>query len=144
MWFEARLEGQFRYRSSNRKIFCPPSSQHHQHPPRSIFRVCRCCRHPNILGNLDLVWRALPLDPGPWAWAMELGWGWSWRWGRARGWEGLGMGLGFELPILHTDPLQPHPHPHRKRVYFLDNDGGEWEFVQYLSDEPGQRNDYAL
>jgi catechol 2,3-dioxygenase-like lactoylglutathione lyase family enzyme len=36
------------------------------------------------------------------------------------------------------------PHPHRKRVYFLDNDGGEWEFVQYLSDEPGQRNDYAL
>jgi catechol 2,3-dioxygenase-like lactoylglutathione lyase family enzyme len=32
-------------------------------------------------------------------------------------------------------------HPYRKRVCFLDNDGGEWEFVQYLSDNPSQRND---
>lgn len=36
------------------------------------------------------------------------------------------------------------PHPYRKRVYFLDDDGGEWEFVEYLSDDPRQRNDYAL
>ena len=36
------------------------------------------------------------------------------------------------------------PHPHRKRLYFLDSDGLEWEFVQYLSPEPSKRNDYAL
>ena len=34
------------------------------------------------------------------------------------------------------------PHEHRKRLYFLDNDGLEWEFVEYLSDESTQRNDY--
>lgn len=38
----------------------------------------------------------------------------------------------------------PNNHPHRKRVYFLDADGNDWEFVQYLSDEPSQRHDYTL
>jgi hypothetical protein len=35
-------------------------------------------------------------------------------------------------------------HPYRKRVYFHDRDGHDWEFVQYLSDDPAKRNDYAL
>lgn len=35
------------------------------------------------------------------------------------------------------------PHPHRKRIYFHDADNNEWEFVQYLSDEPTERNDYS-
>lgn len=35
------------------------------------------------------------------------------------------------------------PHPHRKRVYYHDGDGNEWEFVQYLSDDPSKRNDYS-
>jgi catechol 2,3-dioxygenase-like lactoylglutathione lyase family enzyme len=35
------------------------------------------------------------------------------------------------------------PHPHRKRIYFHDADGLEWEFVQYFSDDPDERNDYS-
>lgn len=36
------------------------------------------------------------------------------------------------------------PHPHRKRRYFHDPDDREWEFVEYLSDDPAKRNDYSL
>lgn len=32
------------------------------------------------------------------------------------------------------------PHPYRKRRYFLDADNREWEFVEYLSNDPGHRN----
>ncbi|GAB1267519.1 VOC family protein [Aurantivibrio infirmus] len=35
-------------------------------------------------------------------------------------------------------------HPFRRRVYYLDGNGIEWEFIQYLSDQPTQRNDYLL
>jgi catechol 2,3-dioxygenase-like lactoylglutathione lyase family enzyme len=35
-------------------------------------------------------------------------------------------------------------HPWRRRVYYLDGNNMEWEFVQYLSDEPEQRNDYLV
>lgn len=35
-------------------------------------------------------------------------------------------------------------HPYRRRVYYLDGNGIEYEFVQYLSDEPEKRNDYFL
>jgi len=34
-------------------------------------------------------------------------------------------------------------HPHRKRRYFHDSDDLEWEFVEYLSDDPALRNDYS-
>lgn len=34
------------------------------------------------------------------------------------------------------------PHPHRKRVYVIDPAGFEWEFVEYLSDKPEERNAY--
>ena len=34
-------------------------------------------------------------------------------------------------------------HPYRKRRYFYDADEVEWEFVEYLSDDPAQRNDYS-
>jgi catechol 2,3-dioxygenase-like lactoylglutathione lyase family enzyme len=33
-------------------------------------------------------------------------------------------------------------HPYRIRKYFLDGDGNEWEFVEYLSDDPAQQNEY--
>jgi len=36
------------------------------------------------------------------------------------------------------------PHPHRKRRYFHDADDLEWEFVEYLSDDPAERNDYSV
>jgi catechol 2,3-dioxygenase-like lactoylglutathione lyase family enzyme len=35
-------------------------------------------------------------------------------------------------------------HPYRKRRYFYDAEGNDWEFVQYLSQEPAKRNDYKL
>jgi catechol 2,3-dioxygenase-like lactoylglutathione lyase family enzyme len=34
-------------------------------------------------------------------------------------------------------------HPHRKRLYFHDEDGFEWEFVEYLTDDPAKRNEYT-
>jgi len=33
-------------------------------------------------------------------------------------------------------------HPYRRRVYYLDGNGIEWEFIEYLSDDPAKRNDY--
>ncbi len=42
------------------------------------------------------------------------------------------------------DSTYPNRHPHRKRVYFNDADGNDWEFVEYLSDDPAERNDYDL
>jgi catechol-2,3-dioxygenase len=40
--------------------------------------------------------------------------------------------------------LVPNAHQYRKRLYFYDSEGNEWEFVQYLSDDPAKRNDYEL
>ena len=34
-------------------------------------------------------------------------------------------------------------HPHRKRVYFYDADGNDWEFVEYLTSDPARRHDYG-
>ena len=44
----------------------------------------------------------------------------------------------------YEDSTVPNAHPYRRRVYFHDREGNDWEFVQYLSDEPAKRNDYAL
>lgn len=44
----------------------------------------------------------------------------------------------------YEDSTVPNAHPYRKRVYFNDPDGNDWEFVQYFSDDPAQRNDYEL
>jgi catechol 2,3-dioxygenase-like lactoylglutathione lyase family enzyme len=38
----------------------------------------------------------------------------------------------------------PNRHPHRKRVYFKDAEGNDWEFVQYFTDDMSRRNDYDL
>ncbi len=42
------------------------------------------------------------------------------------------------------DSTYPNNHPHRKRVYFYDADGNDWEFVQYFSSDMALRNDYEL
>jgi catechol 2,3-dioxygenase-like lactoylglutathione lyase family enzyme len=34
-------------------------------------------------------------------------------------------------------------HVHRRRVYFIDAEGLEFEFVEYLSDKPEERNSYV-
>jgi catechol 2,3-dioxygenase-like lactoylglutathione lyase family enzyme len=44
----------------------------------------------------------------------------------------------------YADSTVPNRHPHRRRVYFHDAEGNDWEFVQYLSQDPAERNDYAL
>jgi catechol 2,3-dioxygenase-like lactoylglutathione lyase family enzyme len=44
----------------------------------------------------------------------------------------------------YVDSTVPNAHPHRRRVYFHDAEGNDWEFVEYLSDEPAERNDYAI
>jgi catechol 2,3-dioxygenase-like lactoylglutathione lyase family enzyme len=44
----------------------------------------------------------------------------------------------------YKDSTPPNKHPHRKRLYFFDPEGNDWEFVQYLSKDPAERNDYKL
>lgn len=44
----------------------------------------------------------------------------------------------------YEDSTVPNKHPHRKRVYFHDPDGNDWEFVEYLTDDPKLRHDYKL
>ena len=44
----------------------------------------------------------------------------------------------------YRESTVPNAHPHRIRVYFYDPEGNDWEFVQYLSDDPVERNDYEL
>jgi catechol 2,3-dioxygenase-like lactoylglutathione lyase family enzyme len=63
--------------------------------------------------------------------------------------------LGFEVDDVealrarllaagYRDSTIPNAHPHRKRVYFADAEGNDWEFVEYASDDPALRNDYAI
>ena len=44
----------------------------------------------------------------------------------------------------YADSTVPNDHPFRKRVYFHDGEGNDWEFVQYLTDDPTKRHDYEL
>lgn len=44
----------------------------------------------------------------------------------------------------YQDTTVPNAHPYRKRIYFNDAEGNEWEFVEYLSDDPALRHDYQL
>ncbi len=44
----------------------------------------------------------------------------------------------------YKDSTVANNHPYRKRVYFHDPDGNDWEFVQYFSDDPAKRNDYEI
>lgn len=48
------------------------------------------------------------------------------------------------LAAGYADSTVPNQHPHRRRVYFHDDDGNDWEFVEYLSADPAQRHDYRL
>lgn len=76
--------------------------------------------------------------------------------GRQRKRDSTGLGLahiGFEVASLDDVAARlekagyaPHHHgeghPHRRNLYFLDNEGLEFEFVEYLSDVPAERNLY--
>ena len=43
----------------------------------------------------------------------------------------------------YKDTTIPNNHPYRKRIYFNDPEGNDWEFVQYYSDKKNERNDYT-
>ena len=43
----------------------------------------------------------------------------------------------------YKEGFVPDSHPHRQRIYYLDGNGTEWEFVEYYSDDPNERNDYS-
>jgi catechol 2,3-dioxygenase-like lactoylglutathione lyase family enzyme len=47
------------------------------------------------------------------------------------------------LAAGYRDSTIPNHHPWRRRVYFHDTEGNDWEFVQYLGDNPAERNDYG-
>ena len=47
------------------------------------------------------------------------------------------------LAAGYKEGFKVGPHPYRKRVYFIDADGFEWEFVEYFTDNPAKRNDYS-
>ena len=44
----------------------------------------------------------------------------------------------------YRESTVPNSHPHRKRIYFHDAEGNDWEFVEYFSTNPAERNDYEL
>lgn len=44
----------------------------------------------------------------------------------------------------YRDTTYPNRHPHRRRVYFHDAEGRDWEFVEYRSEVAAERHDYAL
>lgn len=44
----------------------------------------------------------------------------------------------------YRESTVPNNHPYRKRIYFYDLDGNDWEFIQYLSDDPAKKHDYTL
>ena len=44
----------------------------------------------------------------------------------------------------YRDSTPPNEHPYRKRRYFYDSEGNDWEFVEYLSQDSAERNDYTL
>ena len=48
------------------------------------------------------------------------------------------------LAAGYVESTPPNNHPHRKRVYFYDPVGNDWEFVEYLSNDLSERHDYAL
>ena len=63
--------------------------------------------------------------------------------------------LGYEVEDVETlqdrmkeagyrESTVSNNHPHRKRVYFYDPEGNDWEFIQYFSADPAERNDYEL
>jgi hypothetical protein len=45
--------------------------------------------------------------------------------------------VGYELDHWGAE------HPFRKNVYYLEDHGMQFEFVEYLSDKDSERNDYT-
>ena len=77
--------------------------------------------------------------------------------GKNRNLEGHSNGLAHVgFVVDHLDELQKRleakdfspviigaDHPHRKNLYFHDPEGFEFEFIEYLSDTPSEKNQYG-
>ena len=48
------------------------------------------------------------------------------------------------LDAGYEESTPPNSHPYRKRVYFMDPHGNDWEFIQYLTDDQEKRHDYEI
>ncbi len=48
------------------------------------------------------------------------------------------------LDAGYRESTVPNKHPYRKRIYFYDPEGNDWEFIQYYSDDPQKRNGYEI
>jgi catechol 2,3-dioxygenase-like lactoylglutathione lyase family enzyme len=48
------------------------------------------------------------------------------------------------LAAGYQESTVPNAHPERKRIYFYDREGNDWEFVEYKSTDPSLRNDYEI
>jgi catechol 2,3-dioxygenase-like lactoylglutathione lyase family enzyme len=48
------------------------------------------------------------------------------------------------LAAGYREGFIPEPHPYRKRVYFIDDDNMQYEFIQYYSEDFAERNDYNI
>ncbi|PSU31944.1 VOC family protein [Photobacterium lutimaris] len=48
------------------------------------------------------------------------------------------------LAAGYTENEMETSHPWRKRIYFWDPNRIEWEFIEYLSQDDSQRNDYSI
>ncbi len=46
------------------------------------------------------------------------------------------------LAAGYAEGIDTEDHPYRKRRYFYDLDGFEWEFLEYLSENPEEYNQY--
>lgn len=62
--------------------------------------------------------------------------------------------IGFEVSSVEEirtrletagyEPTQVNDeHPHRRRLYYVEGDNIEFEFIEYTSDKPEERNDYT-
>lgn len=48
------------------------------------------------------------------------------------------------LTVGFKESTPPNSHPHRRRVYFFDPEGNDWEFVQYFTEDRRLLHDYEL
>ena len=43
----------------------------------------------------------------------------------------------------YSEGISSPDNPHRRRIYFFDNEGNEYEFVEYLNSEIASHNNYS-
>lgn len=47
------------------------------------------------------------------------------------------------LAAGYRETTVPNRHPARRRIYFADPEGNDWEFVEYRTADPAERHDYS-